>query len=98
MEIVQQVFAVCAVLGLLLGFLWWMRRGATLRVNGWTRAKGAQRSLESVERLALTPQHALHLVKVQGRHMLIGVHGSGMTLLAKYPGERDENQPAKEVL
>jgi flagellar biogenesis protein FliO len=96
MDILRQVLAVCVVLALLLGLLWWSRRGASIRVTGWARSKGSGRSLQSVERLTLTPQHALHLVHLRGQRLLIGVHPSGLTLLEKFPAEMDEETTWKE--
>ncbi|HLJ17806.1 MAG TPA: flagellar biosynthetic protein FliO [Bryobacteraceae bacterium] len=98
MDIVQQVLAVCVVLGLLLAFLWWMRRGAGLRVTGWARKNAAVRSLESVERLTLTPHHALHLIRLHDRHFLIGVHASGLTLLERIPAGQGKNSCREEGL
>lgn len=92
----QQILAVCAVLALLLGFLWWTRRGVGFRITGWGRAKSSVRSLESMERLALTPQHALHLVRLRGQLLLIGVHPSGLTLLEKFPTEREQETAWKD--
>jgi hypothetical protein len=39
------------------------------------------RSLEPVEKLMLTPQHALHLIRVAGRDVIIATHPQGCTLI-----------------
>lgn len=39
------------------------------------------RSLEPVERLMLTPQHALHLIRVAGRDVIVATHPQGCTLI-----------------
>src|SRR5262249_17274129 len=80
MEMFRQIAAVVAVLGLLWGALWWLRRkGMVLPVTPG-RVKRT-RCLESLERLALTPQHSLHLVRVSEKVVLIALSPSGCTLL-----------------
>jgi flagellar biogenesis protein FliO len=61
MEVIQQTGAVVAVLALLLLTLWWLRRRGLTGVT--LGRKTAVRRLESLERLPLGPQHALHLVR-----------------------------------
>jgi flagellar biogenesis protein FliO len=46
------------------------------------------RSLEPVEKLMLTPQHALHLVRVAGRDVLVATHPQGCTFIQAMPIER----------
>lgn len=65
-ETVQSLYAILLVLGLLGGGLWLLRRrGALVR-----KTPGA-RQLRLVERLALGPQHAIHLVGVGEQFVLI---------------------------
>jgi hypothetical protein len=66
---------VFAVLGLT---LWWMRRKGMAGIRG---LRVEARSLEPVERLPLTPQHALHLIRVRGREMVVATHPQGCALL-----------------
>ena len=83
METIQQVGAVTLVLALLLLTLWWLRkRGIAGPAHGsfLTRKPGARR-LESVERLPLGPQQALHLVRLGGAALLISSSPSGCALL-----------------
>lgn len=40
-----------------------------------------KRDLESIERLVLTPQHSIHLVRVKNRMLVVGLHPSGMSVL-----------------
>ncbi len=91
MELVRQVVAIAVVFGLL-GLAWWLlRRQGLARLGGGARGRKGLRRLEAVERLALSPHHALHLVRVGERVLLIGVHASGCTLLESLPGrELDE--------
>ena len=63
METFQQLWVVVVVLGILCGGLWLLKR------KGWAQtALAAHRRrwpprLEVVDRLPLTPQHSLHLVR-----------------------------------
>ena len=79
MEAIQQTGAVAAVLALLLLTLWWLRkRGLTGVTLG---RKAAVRRLESLERLPLGPQHALHLVRLGGSALLISSSAAGCALI-----------------
>ncbi|HML18381.1 MAG TPA: flagellar biosynthetic protein FliO [Bryobacteraceae bacterium] len=78
MEIVRQVLSVLSVFGLLGAALWALRRGGRISVRGAARKT---RSLESIERMALTPQHSLHLVRVRGREIVVATHPQGCAVL-----------------
>jgi len=79
MEAIQQTGAVAAVLALLLLTLWWLRRRGFAGVS--VGRKTSARRLESLERLPLGPQHALHLVRLGGSALLISSSASGCTLI-----------------
>jgi flagellar biogenesis protein FliO len=81
MEAIQQTLVVVFVLGLLGGTLYWLRGKGIARFNGKAMGRGGARRLQSIERLALTPQHSLHLVSVGGRTMLIAVSPGGCSVL-----------------
>ena len=80
MEAIQQTGAVAAVLALLLLTLWWLRRRGFAGVTTLGR-KTAVRRLESLERLPLGPQHALHLVRLGGSALLISSSAAGCSLI-----------------
>jgi hypothetical protein len=44
-----------------------------------------ERPLERVERLALTPQHTLHVLRLHDREILVATHPQGCTLLDSPP-------------
>ena len=92
METIGQAAAVAGVLALLGGVLWW------LRARGWVRGAAAGRSgarLEALERVQLSPQHALHLVRLADRLLLVAVSPAGCTLLAGAPSAPDRpGEPA----
>lgn len=76
MELWREAAALITVFGLLGLAVWGLRSR-----NGALRA-GPGKSLTSVERLALTPQHALHLVRASGRELLLATHPQGCTVIA----------------
>ena len=81
MEVIQQTLVVVFVLGLLGGTLYWLRSKGLARFNGKGMGRIGGRRMQTVERLALTPQHSLHLVSVSGRVLLIGVSPGGCSVL-----------------
>jgi flagellar biogenesis protein FliO len=85
MEIARQVSAVILVFALLGAALWALRRGGRLRFGERLRMPGGRRvrALESLERLALTPQHSLHLVKIAGREVVVATSPQGCVLLTE---------------
>jgi flagellar biogenesis protein FliO len=82
----RQVLSVLLVFSLLGLVLWKLRRPGSGFRSPWRRPGGNARSLEAVERLALTPQHALHLVRVQGREVVVATHPQGCTVLRETAG------------
>jgi flagellar protein FliO/FliZ len=85
MELLRQLAAIALVFGLLAGALWALRRRGLLPRAGILRARRVSGRLEAIERLALSPQHTLHLVRVADRALLIGAHAGGCTLLESMP-------------
>jgi hypothetical protein len=83
MDVLRQVFSVLLVLSLLGAVLWLLRRSGRISFQGLarTRVQGNTRSLIVVERLALTPQHALHLVCIHGREVLVATHLQGCSVI-----------------
>ena len=94
MEAIQETGAVVAVLALLLLTLWWLRRrgltGVTLGRNT------AVRRLESLERLPLGPQHALHLVRLGGSALLISSSAAGCALIHRATWQEIDGSKAAE--
>jgi flagellar biogenesis protein FliO len=91
----QQMLAAPAVLGLLGAALWWLRRKGLgqFTISG-AHSKTARR-LELIERLALTPQHSLYLLRAQERVMLIGRSPSGLVLLDRFGPPPDQVSSAE---
>jgi flagellar biogenesis protein FliO len=82
----RQVFSILLVFSLLGLALWKLRRPGSSIGSLWRKPVGGARALEAMERLALTPQHALHLVRVHGREMVVATHPQGCTLLGEKSG------------
>ncbi len=84
MELIRQTLAIVGVLLLLAGLLWWLRRKG-LAQYGMRLPRGPRhRNLEAVERLALGPQHSLHLVRLGARGLLIGISPAGCAVLENF--------------
>ena len=94
MEAIQQTGAVAAVLALLLLTLWWLRRRGFAGVT--LGRKTAVRRLESLERLALGPQHALHLLRLGGSALLISSSASGCALIHRATWQEIDGSKAAE--
>lgn len=56
----------------------WPAPGAGIARFG---ARPRQRQLQSIERLPLTPNHSLHLVKFGDRRLLVAVHPHGCSVI-----------------
>jgi flagellar biogenesis protein FliO len=94
MDVIRETGAVVAVLALLLLTLWWLRRRGLTGVT--LGRKTAVRRLESLERLALGPQHALHLVRLGGSALLISSSASGCTLIHSATWQEIDGSKAAE--
>jgi len=77
---VREGFSVLAVFSLLGAVLWTLRRGAGWRA-AFTRRLSGNKSIQTIERMTLTPQHSLHLVRFNGRELLVATHPHGCALL-----------------
>jgi len=91
LEAWRQAAAIVVVFGLLAGVVYALRRRGGFE---WSRLRaGPAKALIAVERLALTPQHTLHLVRLAGQQMLLATHPQGCTLLL----ERMAQPPGREA-
>ena len=77
----QQVLAVLLVFALLAGLLFLLRRKGLVHFATTSRNGGRRRQMESVERLALTPHHSLHLVRVADRVILLSLSPAGCQVI-----------------
>jgi flagellar biogenesis protein FliO len=83
LEVIQQAIPVCAVLALLAACLWFFKRKGMVNLRALPGFPSKARRLEVIERLQLTPQHALCLVRINKRTLLIATAPAGCHLLEK---------------
>jgi len=81
MEILEQIAMVLVVFALLGGLLWFAKKRGIASVPLGRRRSGDGRLLEVLDRLPLTAQHSLHLVRVSGRVVLIATAPSACSVL-----------------
>ena len=86
MDLIRESLGITIVFLLLWAALWLLKKKGVLGVVG-TLAKrsAAVPCLEVVDKIRLTPQHSVHVVSIEGRRMVVGVHPSGFTLLEAAP-------------
>ena len=77
MEPLQQAAAVLLVLILFGAAIYALRAKGIAMMLRRSSSGTNQRQLQSVDRLPLTPHHSLHLVRVEGRTVLIAVSPGG---------------------
>jgi len=82
-EWLRALVSILAVLAMALALRRWASRGGMLALRRPWRVRS--RNLEALDRLALSPQHTLHLVRVGDRALLIGAHPGGCTVLESLP-------------
>lgn len=85
-ELLRQMLGVLLVFALLGAAVWKLRSGPGLGLKQNPR-------LESAGRLALTAQHAVHLVRVDGREMVVATHPHGCSLLSESTLQESVREP-----
>jgi flagellar biogenesis protein FliO len=80
-DLIRQVLAVLAVFALLAAAVWKLRGGPL----SLTRARSDGPRLSSAGRIALTPQHVVHLIRIDGREIVVATHPQGCVLLSEIP-------------
>lgn len=85
MELIRQFAALGVVFGLLALALWLLRGQNRLRWKRPGKARADAPALESLDRLVLSPQHVLHLVRAGDRVLILATYAGGCTLLAPLP-------------
>jgi|HubBroStandDraft_4_1064222.scaffolds.fasta_scaffold760999_2 flagellar biogenesis protein FliO len=103
MQLTEQIGMVLVVFGLLGGLLWFAKRRGLASFpmasfpKGFGRGGGTRR-LEVLERVSLTPQHALLLVRVSDRTVLIATAPSSCTLLEAGVSPDSTSPPQRDLL
>ena len=75
----QQFFAVLFVLLLLWGVVLFLRKKGVAILNRPLRKQ--EPLIQQLDRMRLTPQHSIHLLRVEERRLIIAVHPQGVTVL-----------------
>jgi flagellar biogenesis protein FliO len=101
MDFFVQLIGVLGVFAVMAALLWLLRRRGIAHFAPLTRAARKGRiGAEVVDRLVLTPQHSVHILRVGDHVLLIGVSPAGCTRLGNFAwaeitaaGSRGEVQP-----
>jgi len=83
MELIGQMTAVAGVLTLLIAVLWWLRRRGFAQVGAIRMSRS--RRMERLERLTLSPQHSLHLVRLGDTALVVAASPAGCCLIQSLP-------------
>jgi flagellar biogenesis protein FliO len=84
MDGLRQGLSIAVVFALLGTAIWALRRGtAPLRGVFSKRATTSPRPLELIDRVVLTPQHCLHVVRTGGRELVLATHPHGCSVIAE---------------
>jgi flagellar biogenesis protein FliO len=90
-DYIRQLVSVAGVLALLMAMVYILRR-RTGGVLGLRLRSQNGRTLEVIERVVLTPQHSLHVVRVRKDLLLFSAGPGGVALLKKL----EDGQPIEE--
>ncbi len=81
MDFARQIGIVFAVMLFFGSALWLLQRGGKVRFSGRMFPSKSPRQIQVIERLSLTPQHMLCLVRIGERTVLIGTAPTSCQLL-----------------
>ena len=81
MDTLQPMAAVVLVLALLGGSLFWLRKRGAAAFSFSRLSTAGPRRMQVLERLPLGPQHALHIVRVGGRALVVATAPTSCQLL-----------------
>lgn len=88
----EQILAALFVIGLLLATVWVLRRKGFAAANPLWKRAGRSNSLQVIEKLPLTAQHSLHLVRLGDELILVGVSPSSCGQITRFKvGAQQEN-------
>ncbi|HZL57041.1 MAG TPA: flagellar biosynthetic protein FliO [Bryobacteraceae bacterium] len=81
MDAIQPLAAVVLVLALLGGALFLLKKRGAASFSFARASQAPRKRMEVVERVALSPQHSLHLVRVGGRSVVVATAPGSCQLL-----------------
>ncbi len=85
MPLFDQVLAVLFVLALLGGVLWFASRRGLISPRLLRSNLDTADTIHVVQRIALTPQHCLHVVEAKGTALIVGTFPGGMVFAPEAP-------------
>ncbi len=85
MDVLQPLAAIMLVLGLLGVFLLFLKRRGAAGFRLPRLSPAGPRRMEVLERVALSPQHALHLVRIGGRSLVVATTPSSCLTICEAP-------------
>jgi flagellar biogenesis protein FliO len=95
MDSLQGILPVILVLALLAGVVIWLKRSGLPRLGVKLGGRARSSRLQVLERLPLSPQHSLQLVRVADRGLLVAIHPGGCTVVGALSPEelKSNSQP-----
>lgn len=96
MGLAREILPLILVFGLLGLAVWKLGHGRRIAPR-WFSGPSRGRMLEPLDRLALTPEHALHLVRLRGRELMLATHPRGCLLLTETRAEVPEIEIGKSA-
>ena len=94
MDVIRQSLAITFVFLLLWAALWFLRKKRGISFSTGRSNKGL---IESRGKLALSAQHAVHLVRIGDRELVLAVHPSGIAVLCDLPHSTSQIAPGGEL-
>jgi flagellar biogenesis protein FliO len=91
-ESIQQIAAVCLVLALAVIATRWLAKVRSSGTLGFRLGTAATRRSRLIERLPLTPQHSICLVRVDEKELFVGLHPGGMAILGECPSAAAQSE------
>jgi hypothetical protein len=87
MEVIGQITAVAGVFGLLFAVLWWLRHRGFAQITGFKpfSIRQSTRRMERIEKLVLSPQHTLHLIRLGETALIVAASPAGCSLIRALP-------------
>ncbi len=85
MDLIRESLGITVVFLLLWAALWMLKKKGIVGMRVIGNRSAETPCLRIVDKIRLTPQHSVHVVSVEGRRMVVGVHPTGFTLLEPAP-------------
>ena len=94
MDLAEQVVGLLAVFGLLATAVWAFGRKSGRSLLNLRKRTAAKGLMLVADRLVLTPQHTLHIIRFDDRTLLVATHPQGVTFEPAGAQFRDEFRTA----